>query len=129
MLSNLSFAFVDNYSQRSKNTNLLLGGGALFFTSTHMRMCTTFYSSQLCDMLAYEVPGLANNLGVPSPDSFKYSYASKPHSTVVIYNFHSLFSQNRFFLFVHNSAASVKSKSLSTTSVLDSLAELFPAAN
>ena len=132
VLSNSVFAFVNNLSQRSKNTNLLFGGGVLFFTATHMRMSSPFYSSQLCDMFAYEVPGLSNGTAPSSrgaEHSFKYSYANKPQSTLVVYNFHSLFSQDRFFLFVHNTAALVKSRALAVNAVIDSITELFPAAN
>jgi NADH:ubiquinone oxidoreductase subunit C len=99
-----------------------------------MKMSTSFYSTQLCDMFAYEILSPAANKPSPAKDneindSFKYNSISKSQSTIVVYNFHSLHSQNRFFVFTQNVASSVKSKVLSKNDSIDSITELFPAAN
>ena len=96
-------------------------------------MSTNFYSTQLCDIFAYEllsstVPKIPSS-DESDDDSFKYNSINKSQSTVVVYNFHSLHSQNRFFIFTQNVSNVVKSIYLSKNDILDSIAELFPAAN
>jgi NADH:ubiquinone oxidoreductase subunit C len=90
-------------------------------------MSSAFYNTQLCDMLAYEVlnPGKTPNQKI----SQKYSNWSKAQDTIVVYNFHSLITQNRFFLFTHSNTTIVKSKFQNKNDSSDSIAELFPAAN
>jgi NADH:ubiquinone oxidoreductase subunit C len=130
----INYSFVNNLAQRSKNTNLCINNSALFFTCTHMKMSTSFYSTQLCDMFAYEIlssvasrPDVTKNEDYN--DSFKYNNLNQAQSTVVVYNFHSLHSQNRFFVFTQNIPSMVKSKVLTKNDSIDSIAELFPAAN
>jgi len=48
----------------------------------------------------------------------------KPLSSTTVYNFHSLYSQDRFFLFIVNNGFLTNNNPK-----LDSIAELFPAAN
>jgi len=80
-------------------------------------------------MFAYEIL-TSSKLSSSSEDQpFKYSGLNKSQSTVVVYNFHSLHSQNRFFIFTQNIASSVKSKFLPKNNTVDPIAELFPAAN
>jgi NADH:ubiquinone oxidoreductase subunit C len=85
-------------------------------------------------MFAYEI--LSSVTSKPSPngdlannESFKYNNINQAQSTIVVYNFHSLHSQNRFFIFTQNISSAVKSKILSKNDSIDSIAELFPAAN
>ena len=124
----INYSFVNNLAQRSKNTNVCINNNELFFSCTHMKMSSSFYSTQLCDMFAYEILSTSSHSQNQNP-SFKYSQLNKSQSTIVVYNFHSLHSQNRFFLFTQNISSTVKSKFLSKNDSLDSIAELFPAAN
>jgi NADH:ubiquinone oxidoreductase subunit C len=80
-------------------------------------------------MFAYEI--LSSTSGKPSSsqNSFKYNNINQGQSTIVVYNFHSLHSQNRFFIFTQNVSSAVKSKILAKNDSIDSIAELFPAAN
>jgi hypothetical protein len=84
-------------------------------------------------MFAYEIPGLSSGATLPqepeSESSFKYNYMDKAHSTLVVYNFHSILTQDRFFLFVYSAVFLMKTKQLSVSSFIDSITELFPAAN
>ena len=81
-------------------------------------------------MFAYEILSSSQQpTNSDSDSSFKYNNLNKSQSTVVVYNFHSLHSQNRFFLFTQNISSVVKSKFLAKNDSLDSIAELFPAAN
>jgi NADH:ubiquinone oxidoreductase subunit C len=125
----INYSFVNNLAQRSKNTNLCINNSALFFSCTHMKMSTSFYSTQLCDMFAYEILSSVSGKPASSQDSFKYNNINQGQSTIVVYNFHSLHSQNRFFIFTQNVSSAVKSKILTKNDSIDSIAELFPAAN
>ncbi len=128
----INYAFVTNLSQRSKNTNIVINNNSLFYSCTHLKMSSAFYNTQLCDMLAYEVLNQGknvNSLHTTNSVNQKYSNWSKAQDTVVVYNFHSLITQNRFFLFTHSNTAIVKSKFQNKNDSSDSIAELFPAAN
>ena len=94
-----------------------------------MKMASSFYSTQLCDMFAYEILSSSPHDNVSSSLPHKYNQLNKSQSTIVVYNFHSLHSQNRFFIFTQNISNTVKSKFLSKNDSLDSIAELFTAAN
>ena len=129
VLFKINYSFINNLAQRSKNTNVCINNNSLFFSCSHMKMASSFYSTQLCDMFAYEIltNSKANSSAHEQP--FKYNTLNHSQSTVVVYNFHSLHSQNRFFIFTQNVANNVKSKFLSKNDIVDSVAELFPAAN
>lgn len=123
----INYAFVTNLSQKAKNTNILINNNALFYSCTHLKMSSAFYNTQLCDMLAYEV--LNNGKSSLNVTTQKYSNWSKAQDTIVVYNFHSLITQSRFFLFTHNNTNVIKSKFHNKNDSSDSIAELFPAAN
>jgi len=126
----INYAFVNNLAQREKTTNVCLDSNALFFTCTHLKMSSSFYSTQLCDIFAYEILSPASKSVKNSTlTNTKYNNLNKSCSTITVYNFHSLHSQNRFFLFVQNSSNALKSKYLMHNDCIDSIAELFPAAN
>jgi len=83
-------------------------------------------------MLAYEVmsPSRAQASSGSAPlFNFKYNNTNIAQSTIVVYNFHSLHNQTRFFIFTQSSSSLVQSKVLSKNDSIDSIAELFPAAN
>lgn len=75
-------------------------------------------------MLAYEV--LHNSITKTQPNLNNWS---KAQNTIIVYNFHSFLSQNRFFIFTQTSSSSTESKFLKINDSSDSIAELFPAAN
>lgn len=125
----INYSFVNNLAQRSKNTNVCINNSALFFSCTHMKMASSFYSTQLCDMFAYEILSNSTQGTLNVEQSHKYNQLNQSQSTVVVYNFHSLHSQNRFFIFTQNVSSTVKSKFLTKNDSLDSIAELFTAAN
>ena len=126
----INYSFVNNLAQRSKNTNICINNNSLFFSCTHLKMSSSLYSTQLCDMLAYEILSPSSTRSSSSEnESFKYNNLNKSQSTVVVYNFHSLHSQNRFFIFTQSISNTVKSKFLDKNDSSDSIAELFPAAN
>jgi NADH:ubiquinone oxidoreductase subunit C len=82
----------------------------LYYLCLHLRLSSAFYSSQLVDIMAYEIPAY-KSLGADS---------DKSNSSVAVYNFHSLMSQDRFFLFFQPGLGKDR---------LSSVTELFSAAN
>ena len=130
----MSYAFVNNLAQRARNSSVCINTSSLFFTCTHLKMSSVFYSTQLCDMFAYEVMSSSPTSLSPSSTDLrssltKFNNTSISQSTIVVYNFHSLNTQDRFFFFTQSDSSLVKSKFISSNSSLDSIAELFPAAN
>jgi NADH:ubiquinone oxidoreductase subunit C len=124
-MMNLPFSFVNNASQKAKHLNFMVPHTCLPYVATHFRFSTLFYSLQLVDIFAYEVLGSKYTSG-----SYTSNSVSKPYSTVVVYNFHSLYSQDRFFLFTSNQGTmSANGTRFSGSSSLASVTELFPAAN
>jgi NADH:ubiquinone oxidoreductase subunit C len=99
--------------------------------TTHLKLATPFYTTQLCDILAYEVLQSTQTLPNQFPKSstkFQNNW-SKAQNTIIIYNFHTFYTQNRFFLFTQTSKSFTKSKFLKLNDSSDSIAEMFPAAN
>jgi NADH:ubiquinone oxidoreductase subunit C len=124
-----NYSFINNLSQRSKNYNILISNEALMYTALHLKFSSLFTQTQLCDIFAYEIPQKSLETGTLKKDfrsSKKENLFNKP---VVVYNFHSLLSQNRFFLFVHSSTQFVKSNNITFNSSTESISELFFAAN
>ena len=123
ILWKITYVFVNNIAQKSKNINITVSNSHLFYLCTHLKLATPFYTTQLSDMLAYEV--LQNSIS----NNNSTNNWSKPQNTIIVYNFHSFHSQNRFFLFTQTLTSSTKSKFLKINDSSDSIAELFPAAN
>ena len=123
ILSKSSFSFINNLSQSEKNYNLLILPQYLLYLSTHFRFSSAFPLSQLVDIMSYEVPAQhatlkSNNLYNPEA------------SSVVVYNVHSLYSQDRFFLFTQPSYFELSvATQPSVSNSLSSVAEVYPAAN
>lgn len=122
----IPFIFLNNKSQKLRNANILINSSSVFYLASHIKFATASYSSQLCDMLAYELP--SNNVH-KSQKNFN-------DQTIVIYNFHSFYTQNRFFIFSQSSSTQIYSKKnfskwsqFNPNNPLNSVAELFLAAN
>ena len=99
------------------------------YTAIHIKFSTLFTQTQLCDIFSYEIPNKSLETGSLKRDFFDSKKLNTFNKPVVVYNFHSLLSQNRFFLFVHNSTQFVKSNNISFNSSVESVSELFFAAN
>jgi NADH:ubiquinone oxidoreductase subunit C len=127
-LLNFPFSFINNLEQKSKNVNLSINNDSFFYLCTHLKLSSVFYSSHLSDIFAYELPN--NSFYSDKNESLRYNtFLSKNQSTVMVYNFHLLYSQDRVFIFVNNDLLLTKSKILSSNPFIDSIAEIFPAAN
>ena len=122
------FSIVDNFFRKIKNLSVALPNHLLFYTSTHLKLSSLFYTTQLVDIFAYELPTNQPS----SVDYFshqKYVDLSQSNTSVLVYHFHSLVSQNRIFLFSHNKLIPTKSRIAKYYDSADSITELFPAAN
>ncbi len=127
ILWKINYVFINNLAQRSKNLNIALGNNHLFFLSTHFKLASPFYTTQLCDILAYEV--LQNSQTLSNETNVFNNSWTKAQNTIIVYNFHTFYTQNRFFLFTQSSKSFTRSKFLKLNDSSDSIAELFPAAN
>lgn len=130
------YSFLNNLSQQARNICLYIPSRILFFTCFHMRLSTLFYATQLCEMFAYEIiMPIINKVAdiIVNAEAlainFKYNFLSKAQSVIIVYNFHSFYTQNRFFFFIQNSFKSIRSKNLIKENFFDSISELFYAAN
>ena len=127
LFDKINFTFINNFTNKSKNINILLHKDFLYYTSLHLKLASPFYLSQLVDIFAYEIN---SNVSVSYTQNNIFSQnLSKNQSIVTVYNFHSLQTCDRFYLFVINNFGSQKSKSAALNSNFFSITELFPAAN
>lgn len=103
--------FLDNKIHSVKSTSVLLSKSLLYYLIMHFRMTSNFYTSQLVDIFAYNLP-------VSSKQDFDLS-----DDSILVYNLHNLNFQNRFYLFTAGLSSKVKQLPLL------SVAEIFPNAN
>jgi len=87
----------------------------VYFITFHLRFSSIFYSIQLSDIFAYELPLKSSSL-----DNFSFKTL---RSTIVVYNFHNLRSHDRFFFFTTSTPSS------KTNFKLHSLGELYSNSN
>ena len=79
----------------------------------HLRFSSMFYSTQLVDIFSYEVPNISKD------------FYSLNNNSIIVYNFNSIFNQDRYFFFCSNIK---KVDSLQQQSI-SSISEIFMAAN
>lgn len=103
------FFFVKNKIRNDKNTTLIITPEALYYLSLHFKLSSLFRTLQLTEIFSYELP-LKTTSAIDN---------------LLVYNFHSLIDQQRFFVFVCRNTQSVKKNSL----YLSSITELFLNAN
>ena len=99
----------------------------MYYTTLHLKLASPFYLSQLVDIFAYEIN--SNNVVTHKQNNVFTQNLNKSQSIVTVYNFHSLQTCDRFYLFVLNNFGSQKSTSSALNSNFFSITELFPAAN
>ena len=118
ILLKANFSFINNLSQSEKNYNVFVSPRYLYFLSLHLRFSSAFPLTQLVDIMSYELPRSA------TPQTANASVVTKESSSIVLYNYHSLVTQDRFFIFTQPDATS----SVSSDSVA-SITEIFSSAN
>ena len=131
VLGTNNFAFVGGKAQSSKNDSLLVDPKSLYLLVLHFRFSSLFYSTQLVDLFSYELPLNSSLKNLPEASSRpSFTNTNKGSSTVSVYNFHVLSTQNRFFVFSQSSSNILSGSSLlRSTSFLPSITELFSSAN
>lgn len=125
------FTFFYNRFNKSKNDHIFLPQYVLPYVSLHVKLSSPFYQSQLVDIFSYETILSANTPVVrrwhpkkfflSTLKTFNKSISSSSNANVIVYNFHSLLNQNRFYLFILNSKTGA--------SFINSISELFFSAN
>ena len=85
----------------------------MYYTSLHFRFSSLYYLTQLVDIFSYELP----------TDNSINSLHPRVSESCVVYNFHNLVFQDRFFLFC------VDSFSSKYGNFINSIAEVFPNSN
>lgn len=123
-----NYQYINNKAQREKTSSLLIQNKDLIYLSLHLKMSSAFSQTQLCEIFAYELPSGVLKTKTLSRNSVNLinDTHSKP---IIVYNFHSFLSKNRIFLFVNNTLNFTKSAYTSSNQTVNSIAELFFAAN
>lgn len=85
----MPFAFLQNTTFRTKNLHLLLPDYLLYYTALHVKLSSRTTDSQLVDIFGYENPLSASSA----------TLAPNTATSVLVYHFHNLFSQERLYLF------------------------------
>lgn len=138
-LKNFQYNFLKNLSWANfKNTSLLLNSKSVYYFVLHMKFSSLFSFAQLTDMFAYEVPQYSlkikrkNLTSVPKTHKAIRNFNKYTTSSIVVYNFHMLYNQERVYLFSRSACYSscfgamhFNTLSRSVTSITD----LFYAAN
>ena len=112
LLYNIPHVLVKNKIFRAKNYSVTLSAKAFYFVALHLKLSSAAAGSQLVELFAYE-----------NPVAWSSSSATSAHapSTVVVYQFHNLTSQERLFVYVVGGASDRSSSP-------KSIAELFANA-
>ena len=114
---NIPHFFLNQSKKGNHNFSLVLTKPTLYYTSLHLRFSSIFYLTQLVDIFAYENPVDNNNHSISGSH---LSFLKKSSESCVVYNFHNLLFQDRYFLFA------IDYLSENSNNQLNSIAELFP---
>jgi hypothetical protein len=87
--------FLKYLHRNDKTINIYITENNLYFLCLHIKLSSLFYSTQLCDMFAYE--SLNNNNNLNKSENKKIPLVN---NSIIVYNFHSILFQQRFFIFV-----------------------------
>jgi len=126
---NLVHFYLNHSVHGSKNVSVVIPKNLFYYSCLHMRFSSIFYSNQLVDMFAYELPLSTSNVNslnsedIPTIEKLILNNGLTTSNTIVVYNFHNLTYQERFFFF----CAELPTKFNGFT--LNSISELFPNAN
>ena len=123
----LEYSFIDGFLQKSKTLNVFIHSKSLYYLTLHLRFSTFYYPTQLVDIFSYEVLNLG---GVAGKAGSGQTPLHKSQTSVIVYNLHSMLSQDRFFVYTYLSENDpLYNSRLNTGLGVASIAELFSAAN
>ena len=121
ILSNSNYVRLKQTTEDSKQLSLLVSHKKVMPLAVHIKMGSVFFKTQLVDIFAYELPNFKpRKLNVQSK-------ISKPNSAIV-YNFHNLLNQTRYYIFAVSSESFLSKNNLNHFSSLSSITELFNTA-
>lgn len=109
--------------RNDKNLNIYITESNFYYLTLHIKLSSLFYSTQLVDIFAYELPINKNE------PVFKNSKIANTSSSILVYNFHSIFYQQRFFVFIMLNSKTNINKNTITWNSIKSVTELFLNAN
>jgi hypothetical protein len=121
----IPYSFIYFKAQKNNTVNVFITNNSLLYLVTHLKFSSVFYSSQLNDMFAYELPFI----GMSGDKKKPLISGTNNQPSVMVYNFHSMFFHNRVFLFSQHNHNIFENKIQNNYYTLNSIAELFPAAN
>ncbi len=118
--------FLKYLNRNDKNLNVYINESNLYFLTLHIKLSSLFYSTQLCEIFAYETFSNTNQVNLnPILDS----KIPLTNNSIIVYNFHCILFQQRFFIFsLLNNKKNIKNQSLTLNS-LNSITELYLNAN
>lgn len=87
--------FLKYLIKNDKNINLFIYQKNLYYLTLHLKLSSLFYSTQLIEIFAYEIPTNNN-------EKIKNKNISNVNNSIIVYNFHNIIFQQRFFLFILN---------------------------
>jgi hypothetical protein len=119
--------FVENFNNQYLLPDLYLSNNNFFFLTLHIKLSTIFYLNQLTDIFAYEISSSKNEKNIINLN--KYSKYSKDQPVIISYNFHSLLTTDRYFLFTSGNLNKKKARISSFKNSIVSITDLFPSAN
>jgi hypothetical protein len=120
--------FLKYIFRNDKNNLILISQNNLYYLTLHFKLSSIFYSTQLIDIFSYETPLNTNQNKINNKELSKYNMPLLNNS-IMVYNFHSLLFQQRFFIFVINLPTLFYSKKINKLSSFSSITELFLNAN
>lgn len=107
--------------RNDKNSILFINKIDLYYLTLHIKLSTFFYSTQLVDMFCYDLPLNLNQ----TTDKL----VSINNHNIIVYNFHSIHFQQRFFFFILTNLKKNYNNNFINTSHLSSITELFLNSN
>lgn len=116
ILFNTSHVFLKNKKYEHSAVSIFLNKKCFYFLSVHLKFASKFYGLQLCDLFAYELPKGSLNSDIIKHASLQPS--------IVVYNFHNVILQNRYYLFVPNNKLSSKPQ-VENSKQINSISELY----
>ena len=141
IFSSYSYKFINYNTQGRRNISILTSNTSTYYAILHLKLSTTFYTSQLVDIFSYEAPVYNTSTSTPKTPSqwnFSKAWASKLNtgSLIIVYNFHNITDNTKILFFTlkpklafnWNLRNQTKPNQNLTTS-LKSITELYPNAN
>lgn len=115
--------FLKYLHRNDKNLNIYVTETNFYYLCLHFKLSSLYYSTQLSDIFAYELPLNANT------NNNVNNKIALINNTLIVYNFHSILFQQRFFVFVINTLKQNINKNNLSWLSLHSITELFLNAN